>query len=191
MKECNRKQGFRDCIIYYWTHKEPSTRYSSGCPPTSACFYWTFSQVSKFRVEFLQNGWKYPWFLLVSLVRPVQSLDVSGVWWGDPTTGFLASIWIASSVNTSLIRLIALASSLEGSPSCWTTSCVHVHALQWGSGLWRILTRTRSVANVEQVVYILSFLLKSRYFREGLNKLYYFFNWTFTILWPLSCFGCI
>ena len=79
MKECDRKHGFRDRIIYYWTHKEPSTKYSSGCPPTSACFCWTFSQVSKFRVEFLQNGWKYPWFLLVSLVRPVQSLDVSGV----------------------------------------------------------------------------------------------------------------
>ena len=119
-------------------------------PPRPA-FYWTFSQVSKFWVEFLQNGWKYPWFLLVSLVRPVQSLDVSGVWWGDPTTGFLAIIWIASSVNTSLIRLIALASSLEGSPSCWTTSCVHVYALQWGSGLWRILTRTRSVARVVSI----------------------------------------
>ena len=79
MKECDRKHGFRDRIIYYWTHKEPSTKYSFGCPPTSACFCWTFSQVSKFRVEFLQNGWKYPWFLLVSLVRPVQSLDVSGV----------------------------------------------------------------------------------------------------------------
>ena len=99
---------------------------------------------------------------------------VWGFWWGDPTTGFLASIWISSSVNTSLIRLIALASSLEGSPSCWTTSCVHVYTLQWGSGLWRILTRTRSVANVEQVVYIQSFLLKSRDFREGLKKYYFF-----------------
>ena len=46
-----QKTSFRDRIIYYWTHKEPSTGYSSGCPPTSACFVWTFSQVSKFWVE--------------------------------------------------------------------------------------------------------------------------------------------
>ena len=107
----------------------------------------------------------------------------------------LLSIWIAfvwvKCKHFSYSPWLALASSLEGSPSCWTTSCVHVYALQWGSGLWRILTRTRSVANVEQVVYILSFLLKSRDFKEGLKKLHYFFNWTFTILWPLSCFGCI
>ena len=74
-----QKTSFRDRIIYYWTHKEPSTRYSSGCPPTSACFYWTFSQVSKFRVEISPERMEYPWFLLVSLVRPDQSLDVSGV----------------------------------------------------------------------------------------------------------------
>ena len=113
MKEYNRKHSFRDCIIYYWTHKEPSTKYSSGCPATSACFCWTFSQVSKFRVEFLQNGWKYPWFLLVSLVRPVQSLDVSGVWWGDPHHWVSCELYeFASRVNTSLIRLITLASKV-------------------------------------------------------------------------------
>ena len=190
MKECNRKLVFVIVLfIIGHTRNQAQSTPLVAHPPRPA-FVWTFSQVSKFQVEFLQNGWKYPWFLLVSLVRPVQSLDMSGVWWGDPTTGFPVSIWIASRVNTSLIRLLAIASSLEGSPSCWTTSCVHVYTLQWGSGLWRILTRTRSVANVEQVVYIQSFLLKSRDFKEGLKKLHYFFNWTFTILWPLSCFSC-
>ena len=61
-------------------------------------------------------------------------------------------------------------------PAVWSSPCVHVYALQWGSRLWRILTKTRSVANVEQVVYILSILLKSRDFKEGLKKLHYFFN---------------
>ena len=75
-----QKTSFRDRIIYYWTHKEPSTGYSSGCPPTLACFVWTFSQVSKFWVEISPERMEYPWFLLVSLVRPGQSLDVSGVW---------------------------------------------------------------------------------------------------------------
>ena len=87
-----------------------------------------------------------------------------------PPLGFLWVYEFTSHVNTPLIRLLALASSLEGSPSCWTTSCVHVYALQWGSGLWRILTKTRSVANIEQVVYILSILLKSRDFKEGLKN---------------------
>ena len=176
MKECYRKRVFMIVLFIIGRTKEPSTGYSSVCPPTSACFCWTFSHVSKFRVEISPERMEYPWFLLVPLVRPVQSLDVSGVWWGDPTTGFLASTWNQSCVNTSLFRPFALASSLRGSPSCWTTSSVHVCALQWGSGLWRILTRTRSVANVEQVVYTQSFLLKSRDFMGRVKKIALFFQ---------------
>ena len=176
MKECDRKWVF---VIVLFIIGHTRNR-AQGTPlfahPPRPAFVWTFSHVSKFRVEISPERMEYPWFLLVSLVRPVQSLDVSGVWWGDPTTGFLASTWISRCVNTSLVRSFALASSLRGSPSCWTTSSVHVCALQWGSGLWRILTRTRSVANVEQVVYTQSFLLKSRDFMGRVKKIALFFQ---------------
>ena len=51
MKECDRKRVFVIVLFIIGPHKEPSTGYSSVCPPTSACFLWTFSQVSKFWVE--------------------------------------------------------------------------------------------------------------------------------------------
>ena len=176
MKECDRKRVFVIVlfIIGHTRNRAQGTPLVAH-PPRPALFGLSVKYLN-FGWKFLQNGWKYPWFLLVSLVRPGQSLDVSGVWWGDPTTGFPASIWIQRCVNTSLFRLFALATSLDGSPSCWTTSCVHVCALQWGSGLWRILTRTRLVANVEQVVYTQSFLLKSRDFMGRVKKIALFFQ---------------
>ena len=79
MKECDRKRVFVIVlfIIGHTRNRAQGTPLVAH-PPRPALIGLSVKYLN-FGWKFLQNGWKYPWFLLVSLVRPGQSLGVSGV----------------------------------------------------------------------------------------------------------------
>ena len=60
MKECDRKHSFRDRIIYYWTHKEPSTKYSRRKPNIrfSGRHNQIFFENATGNLVHLLNGWQ-------------------------------------------------------------------------------------------------------------------------------------